>query len=142
MAIPRFVLKPDWRLVVAQQTFLGARNIALRVEALAIERCPVAQGSGGPNVGAGGLKKSHFMDEALDVELGWRFRIGANKSYAYFVHQGTSPHPIAAVNASALHFFWPKGGGYVFFASVNHPGTRPQPWLWESANIIIRSSLL
>lgn len=131
-----FVPKPNWRIVLAEQTFIGARMIALRVEALAIEKCPVSPDGGGA------LRKSHFRRESLDAAFGWRMQIGANKPYAYFVHQGTHAHPIVAKNAQALHFNWPKMGGGVFFVSVNHPSTKPQPWLWDAANTIIRASVL
>ena len=130
-----FVPKPGWRVVLAEATFLGARRISLRTEALAESLCPVAPENGGA------LRKAHFRRESLDAAFGWRMQIGANKSYAYSVHQGTHPHPIVAKNAGALHFNWPKAGGFVFFVSVNHPGTKPQPWLWRAANIIIRSGV-
>lgn len=125
-----FVAKPGWKLTLAEQTFIGARRISLRTLALAESICPVAA------VGGGALRNSHFRRESLDAAFGWRMQIGANKSYAYAVHQGTHPHQIAAKNAQALHFFWHGAG--VFFVNVNHPGTKPQPWLWRAANIIIR----
>jgi hypothetical protein len=129
---PAFVLKPDFKQVLAAQTFAGGRKIALRAEALSELLCPVGKNGGGA------LKASTFRTEGLDAAFGWRMTIGANKSYAYFVHQGTKPHEIGP-GPKVLHFNWPKAGGYVFFASVHHPGTKPQPWLWQAVNIIIRS---
>lgn len=52
-------------------------------------------------------------------------------SYALDVHQGTPPHRIEPVNARALRF--EIGGEVVFSAYVNHPGTRPRPFLAEGA---------
>jgi hypothetical protein len=48
--------------------------------------------------------------------------------YAEFVIQGTRPHVIRAKRGSALRFHWPKAGGVVFFAKVNHPGNAPNPF--------------
>lgn len=45
---------------------------------------------------------------------------------ALFVIKGTRPHKIEAKRAGALHFFW--NGSEVFAASVNHPGTRANPF--------------
>ncbi len=42
---------------------------------------------------------------------------------------GTKPHIIRAKNAPFLRFFWPKVGKVVFFKSVNHPGTKANPFL-------------
>lgn len=44
---------------------------------------------------------------------------------------GTRPHKIVARNANALRFNWargPQGAGVYFFKSVNHPGTKPNPF--------------
>ncbi len=48
--------------------------------------------------------------------------------YAEFVIQGTRPHVIRAKRGSALRFNWPKAGGIVYFASVQHPGNAPNPF--------------
>jgi len=48
--------------------------------------------------------------------------------YAEFVIQGTRPHVIRAKRGSALRFNWPKAGGIVYFAKVNHPGNAPNPF--------------
>jgi hypothetical protein len=139
-----FVLKPDWKQIVAIQTLPGARLLSLRALALAIEICP--RGSGASLAGSTGarLYQTHFRTETMDAEIGWIIRVGATKSYAYYVHEGTHPHEIAASTKSALYFFWPKapgGAGWAFYKHVNHPGTRPQPWLWRAANIVIRSRI-
>lgn len=48
--------------------------------------------------------------------------------YGEWVVQGTRPHVIRAKHARALRFHWPKAGGVVFFAKVQHPGTEPNPF--------------
>jgi hypothetical protein len=77
--------------------------------------------------------------------------------YAEFVHRGTRPHQIRATRKNALAFFWPKVGlqtfvprritrqptgaykskrGKAYFliskGYVNHPGTKPRPWLFNA----------
>lgn len=54
-------------------------------------------------------------------------------SYAYFVHQGTQPHPI--YGNPVLAFEW--NGEMVFFRSVMHPGSRPQPFLREALPLAV-----
>lgn len=50
------------------------------------------------------------------------------------VHEGARPHVIRAKNAAALSFYWPKVGRRVFFARVNHPGNKPNPFLRNAAH--------
>ena len=139
-----FVPAPDRRMVLAEATFAGAyRQFGLRVMALAEQICPRARNEPNGDESSSPLYKSHFVQASLDPVLGWRIDVGANKSYAYFVHQGTHPHDIYPKNKQALAFFWPKAFfGYAVFAHVRHPGTRPQPWLWSATGTIIRSSLV
>ncbi|MEE9177574.1 MAG: hypothetical protein V3U46_04035 [Acidimicrobiia bacterium] len=49
-------------------------------------------------------------------------------TYGEFVIQGTRPHVIRAKRGGVLAFHWPKAGGVVFFAKVNHPGNAPNPF--------------
>jgi hypothetical protein len=49
--------------------------------------------------------------------------------YAKYVLGGTKPHVITARNAKALRWIPNRGHGTAQFArSVNHPGTRPNPF--------------
>ena len=57
--------------------------------------------------------------------------------YSVFVHQGTRPHVIRPRNASALRFN--VGGNTVFASSVNHPGTRPRPFLTNAVARALRA---
>ena len=53
--------------------------------------------------------------------------IGSDVDYARYVNDGTSPHVIRPKTKQALRF---KVGGRVVYARVvNHPGTRPNPFL-------------
>lgn len=51
--------------------------------------------------------------------------VGTNVSYAADVEYGTAPHVIVPKNKKAL--FWPGAAHPV--AKVNHPGTRPRPFM-------------
>jgi hypothetical protein len=70
-------------------------------------------------------------------------RIGANpappaakRGYGYIMHEGSRPHVIRPVRAKALRFR--VNGQIVYAAKVNHPGTRPRPyltrWLTQAVN--------
>lgn len=50
----------------------------------------------------------------------------AHTPYAGYVLRGTAPHRISARAARALH--WVSASGPHFARSVNHPGTRPNPF--------------
>ena len=61
-------------------------------------------------------------------------------SYSWWVHEGTQPHPIRAVNAQVLAFFWangPDGPGTYFFREVMHPGTRPNKFLSDNLALAV-----
>lgn len=44
-----------------------------------------------------------------------------------YIEFGTPPHIITAKNGKSLH--WKSGGKDVFAKTVNHPGTRPFPFI-------------
>ena len=44
--------------------------------------------------------------------------------YLKWLEEGTPPYTIVPKNRKALSFFWPKVGGKVVLAKVNHPGIR------------------
>lgn len=56
-----------------------------------------------------------------------QFTVGSDVEYAGFVNDGTRPHQIRPVNASVLRFR--VGSRWVYARVVNHPGTRPRPFL-------------
>ena len=60
--------------------------------------------------------------------------IGPTVPYAIYVEYGTRPHKIRPVRARALRF--EVEGRVVFAARVLHPGTRPQPFVRETAEQI------
>lgn len=59
-------------------------------------------------------------------------------SYSLYVHEGTKPHIIRAVNAPKLVFFWPNGprGAKTYaFKQINHPGTKPNRFFTDNLHI-------
>jgi hypothetical protein len=46
-----------------------------------------------------------------------------------WITEGTRPHVIRVKRARFLRFYWPKVGRVVYFKSVNHPGTKANPFL-------------
>lgn len=82
----------------------------------------------------GQLGRSHVKTPI--VAEGERVTAGveATADYALFVHEGTRPHTIVPRNKKVLTWI-PRGGRQVFAQSVNHPGTKAQPWLAKSAKL-------
>jgi len=54
--------------------------------------------------------------------------VGSEEPHAELHHDGTRPHEIVPRRARVLRFP-ASGGGYVFAMRVNHPGTKPNPYL-------------
>lgn len=63
-----------------------------------------------------------------------RGEVRNNRPYAMAIHDGSKPHPIVAKRAPYLVFFWAKVGHWMRIKTVNHPGTKPRPFLQTSRN--------
>lgn len=74
-----------------------------------------------------GPKRTGRLAESLRAEVqGKTLRVGSlDCNYATDVEMGTAAHVILPRNKKALH--WPGADHPV--ARVNHPGTKPQPYL-------------
>lgn len=59
--------------------------------------------------------------------------VGSSHPIARIHHEGTRPHEIVPKNGRFLVFYWPKVGRVVFLRRVQHPGTRPNPFLVDAA---------
>lgn len=134
---------PDLQLILGRATFAGGMNLNLRIFGLAYTTCPRSSGADLADKEANSpgyvqLYKTQKHVETIDPVFGWRMRVGADSPIAWFVHQGTTPHSIDPVRAKALRFRSRKSGQVVFAGHVNHPGTRPQPWLWRALQEIVR----
>ncbi|MGJ5895149.1 HK97 gp10 family phage protein [Streptomyces niveiscabiei] len=72
-----------------------------------------------------GRLRSSIVSRAESSGRSVGYVVGTNVNYAAAVEYGTAPHVIKPRNKKAL--FWPGAAHPV--AQVNHPGTRPQPFL-------------
>jgi hypothetical protein len=92
-------------------------------------------------------RRSGCMAESIvkrfteDAEHGFAITINCDttscspqrKSYALYVHEGTKPHVIEG--NPLLAFTW--HGEQVFFASVNHPGYKGNPFLRDALPLAV-----
>jgi HK97 gp10 family phage protein len=72
-----------------------------------------------------GRLRSSIVSRAENSGRSIGYVVGTNVNYAAAVEYGTAPHVIKPRDKKAL--FWPGAAHPV--AQVNHPGTRPQPFL-------------
>lgn len=77
-------------------------------------------------VKTGALRSSIHMRHLANV-TGQYLWIGSKKNYAYAHHEGTKPHEIRASKSPVLVFR--SGTRIIKTPVVNHPGTRPNPYL-------------
>lgn len=78
----------------------------------------------------GQLRNSIGVNVRFDQER-FSFHAETPIPYASFTNDGTSPHPIVAVNTRVLRFEWPRGGLHpAFFRHTAHPGTPRTQW-WD-----------
>lgn len=78
-------------------------------------------------VDTGRLRASIRIESKRTLTLRTIYTIGSDVFYAPYVNDGTRPHQIRPKRAKALRF--KVGGRTVFAAVVNHPGTKPNPFL-------------
>lgn len=71
----------------------------------------------------------------VDEPDGWSVtgRVQNLVEYALDVHDGTAPHRIEPRDPDGVLRFEGGDGGIVYTKYVNHPGTRPRPFLAEGA---------
>lgn len=93
-----------------------ATDIAVaRVQEEAVKNAPADTGELRRRIAA------DFNDDTVTSEV----------NYSASVEYGTAPHTIEAKNAKSLRFT--SGGKTVFAKKVNHPGTKPQPYMRTAA---------
>lgn len=84
-------------------------------------------------VDTGALRASIRSDMGADLTV----EVSANTDYAVHVHEGTAPHTITPKRARVLRFPT-KGGRVVYTTKVEHPGTKPHPFLMDAIRIVVR----
>lgn len=62
-------------------------------------------------------------------------RITSSAPYAKYVESGTRPHRIEPRQALALH--WSDRGRDMFAKGVNHPGTKPNPFVRQAIDAMM-----
>lgn len=77
------------------------------------------------------VRSGRLLGSIREQIRGLEATVGPTVPYAVYVEYGTSPHEIRPVFASVLRF--EVGGRIVFTPVVHHPGTRPQPFIRETA---------
>lgn len=76
----------------------------------------------------GRLRASIRIEARRTLTLRSVYTIGSDVEYAGFVNDGTRRHFIRPKNGQYLRFRG-RGGGWVFAKIVDHPGTKPRPFL-------------
>ena len=71
------------------------------------------------------------------VQRGFEAYVFPTVPYALYVEYGTRPHLIRPVRAQALRFET-RTGKIVFTRLVRHPGTKPRPFIRETAEEVRR----
>ncbi|MEU0370637.1 HK97-gp10 family putative phage morphogenesis protein [Streptomyces sp. NPDC006283] len=87
-----------------------------------------------------GRLRSSIVSRAENSGRSVGYVVGTNVNYAAAVEYGTAPHVIKPLTKKAL--YWPGARHPV--AQVNHPGTRPQPFMRpavEMAEIFFRANM-
>lgn len=72
------------------------------------------------------------------VPLGLEATVVAPVDYAYFHHEGTRPHIITPGPRHRFLRFRGAAGVQVFAEKVRHPGTRPNKFLTEPMELVLR----
>lgn len=108
---------------------LWESQIAPEILAEMKRRAPVSMEPGG------GRLRDSLKYERRNTGRGVEARFLSNVSYAKFVDEGTKPHRIEPREARVLH--WSSGASDVFARSVNHPGTRANPFIQRAIDSLM-----
>lgn len=80
------------------------------------------------------VRSGKLLGSIREEIRGLEATVGPSVPYALYVEYGTSPHVIAPVFSRVLRF--EVEGKVVFTPIVRHPGTKPQPFIRETANAV------
>jgi HK97 gp10 family phage protein len=81
------------------------------------------------------VRTGQLMAGIQKENLGLEGTLGPTAPYALFVEYGTMPHDIRPIFGHVLRFI--VGGKVVFTPLVHHPGTRPQPFIEQTAQDMV-----
>jgi len=132
----KFTIAPTWRDVRgrfarAEDELLKVRRQELRLGgrklvAIARDEAPKKSGKFARGIGFKTFKRGDRL--VLSVHT--------PQPLGKFIQEGTKRHDIPKPKDSLsypLKFFWPKFGRVVFFRWVDHPGTKPNPFMKRAA---------
>ncbi len=126
--------QPQVRFVVdrgaMRRTLTGPQSSAVSLIAK-LQRRVVLNAKQRSPVDKGVLRNSHRADPIIVRGMEVTGSVTATASYAAAVHEGTRAHVIRPRNKRMLS--WQGPSGQVFRRQVQHPGTRPRPWLRNAA---------
>ena len=106
-----------------------------KVKARAQELCPVYKGDTTFRSRSPGTLRDSIVKRVVAGDGGLPVvQVGTDDPVGLYVHEGTVPHKITG--NPRLVFNWPKAGGVVSFPSVNHPGTKPNPFLTKALDVL------
>lgn len=129
---PTFSFEADRGAIADQVQPILARQMASltrRIAAQAKVNVPVRTG----NLGRSIQEDPIVFSGPFRVDSG----VTATANYAAAVHEGTRPHKIVPKTGTYLRF--QVGNRTVFAREVNHPGTRPRPFLRNAAEQVTGS---
>jgi hypothetical protein len=82
-------------------------------------------------------KTGNLRDHIRQINLPGQVTVGPyGVGYNEYVVQGTKPHDIKPKKGKYLVF--QINGRKVFAKKVHHPGTKPNPYMTDSANVVMR----
>ena len=83
------------------------------------------------------VDSGHLKDEIVQTDAPRQVTVGPRGvDYNAFVVAGTRPHIIRSKKGKYLAF--KVGGKMVYARQVNHPGTKPNPYMTESADAVMQ----
>jgi hypothetical protein len=87
-----------------------------------------------------GALRASIYKRHLGNSTGQYIVIGSDRNYAKDHHQGTRPHQILASSGGKLTFV--ANGRRIFANKVNHPGTKPNPYLTTYLPLFVKPQIV
>jgi hypothetical protein len=120
-----------------------ARDLVRRaavVQEAARQRIPLGHVAGGPGTRRVANRNLRDTLRTRIAYTNWAppvAYVGSDHPIALIHHEGSRPHVILPRRAKALAF-WPRGSNQLVFAKrVNHPGSKPNPYLRDSLHLAV-----
>ena len=112
----------------APKIMVDEASKAIQKSLLVIQNQAMKEAPANRQVGLGARLKASFRRKMTSRLSGEVFSISP---YAGYVHEGTRPHTIEVINKKVLAN---KRTGQFFGKKVDHPGTRPNPFMQRAVD--------